>query len=262
MIPLLRNKTILITKSKTEAFKSVSILADHGAELIFFPTIKVVPLFNSPELDEALKMFVNFNYVVFTSSNAVEVFAEIAQRYRLNLSRVKIAAVGKSTADVCESLGLTVNILPDEFSVNGLIKKFAELDLKNKKIFIPCSSLARGELNMGLSELGAQVFSVPVYDVIKNDLSNLKDEHKKIQYKHPNVFVFTSPSSFDNFLTLMNITDPDKFFDTHIICAIGTTTENAIRERGLSVHIVPDIFSINGVAQAIIKYFHVTSHVA
>ncbi|MEW5843546.1 MAG: uroporphyrinogen-III synthase [Bacteroidota bacterium] len=262
MNSLLKNKTILVTKSKEEAFKSVSILADYGAALVFFPTIKVVPIFNSPELDEALKMFVNFDYMVFTSSNAVEVFAEIMQRHKLNLSKVKIAAVGKSTAEECESLGLTVTILPDEFSANGLIKKFSEIDIKNKKFFIPGSSLSRGELNMGLSELGAQVFSVPVYDVLQNELSDLKNEHKQIQKKHPNVFVFTSPSAFSNFLTLMNVTDPDKFFDAHIICAIGTTTENAIRKKGLTVHIVPDTFSLNGVSEAIIKYFHITAHVA
>lgn len=262
MNQLLKNKTILVTKSKEEALKSVSLLSDHGAALIFFPTIKVVPIFNSPELDEALKQFHTFDYLVFTSTNAVEVFVEIALRHKLNLSKIKIAAVGKSTAEECESRGLTVNILPEEFSTNGLINKFSEIDLKNKKIFIPGSSLARGELNMGLSEMGAQVFSVPVYDVVQNELSSLKDEHKQIQRKHPNVFVFTSPSSFNNFLSLMNVTDPDKFFDAHIICAIGATTENSIREKGLSVHIVPDTFSLVGIAQAIIKYFQVTSHVA
>ncbi len=258
----LKNKTILITKSEAECKKNLDFLRHEDAELIFCPTIKILPATNSPELDDALKMFNQFDYLVLTSANAVEVFFDIATKKRLNLSKIKIATVGKSTADECESVGIRVDILPDEFSSKGLIEKFYDFNLVDKKIFIPGSSLSSGELNLGLSELGAQVYSVPVYDVVPNDLSNLKNEHKKIQKKHPNVFVFTSPSSFNNFLKIMSVTDSDKYFGTSTICAIGTTTENAIREKGLAVHIVPEIFSLQGISEAIIKYFQITANIA
>jgi len=258
----LRNKTILITKSEAECKKNLDPLKNEDAELIFCPTIKILPATNSPELDDALRMFNQFDYLVLTSANAVEVFFDIATKKRLNLSKIKVATVGKSTADECESVGIRVDILPDEFSSKGLIEKFSEFDLVGKKIFIPGSSLSGGDLNLGLSELGAQVYSVPVYDVVANDLINLKNEHKKIQKKHPNVFVFTSPSSFNNFLKIMSVTDSDKYFGTSTICAIGTTTENAIREKGLAVHIVPKTFSLQGISEAIIKYFQITANIA
>jgi uroporphyrinogen-III synthase len=258
----LKNKTILITKGETESKKNLDLLRHEGAELIFCPTIKMLPATNSPELDDALKMFSQFDYLVFTSANAVEIFFDITKKRKLNLAKVKVAAVGKSTADECQSVGITVDILPDEFSTKGLIEKFSEFDLIDKKIFIPGSSLSGGELNLGLSEFGAHVYSVPIYDVVQNELCNLKNEHKKIQKKHPNVFVFTSPSSFDSFLRIMNVVDPDKYFGASTICAIGTTTENAIRERGLTVHIVPKTFSLQGISDAIIKYFQITANIA
>ncbi|MCX6168922.1 MAG: uroporphyrinogen-III synthase [Ignavibacteriales bacterium] len=258
----LRNKTILITKSELESKKNLDALKHEGAELLFCPTIKIVPAINSPELDDALRMFNQFDYLVFTSANAVEVFFDIAAKRKLNLSKAKVAVVGKSTADECESVGIRVDIIPDEFSSKGLIDKLSEFDLINKKIFIPGSSLSGGDLNLGLSELGAQVYSVPVYDVVPNDLNNLKNEHKKIQKKHPNVFIFTSPSSFNNFLRIMSVTDSDKYFGTSTICAIGATTESAIREKGLAVHIVPKTFSLQGVSEAIIKYFQITADIA
>ena len=254
----LKNKTILITKSKAEAEKSIRQLEEHGAEIVYFPTIKVLPLANSPELNDALDMFGRFDYLVFTSTNAVEVFSDIAKKKKLDLSKIKIAAVGKSTSEECENLGISVDILPDEFSAEGLLYKFSEFELSNKNIFIPGSSLSSGKLNMGLSELGAQVFSVPIYDVVKNELSNLKSEHQKIQRKHPSIFIFTSPSSFSNFLKLMNVSDADKFFGKSVICAIGTTTEKAIDNYGLNVHIVPKTFSLSGVSEAILKYFQIT----
>lgn len=259
---LLQGKTLLITKSKAEAEKSFHLLEENGAEIVYFPTIKVVPLSNSPELNEALNMYGRFDYLVFTSTNAVEVFSEIVKKRRLDLSKMKIAVVGKSTAEECENVGIHVDIIPEEFSAEGLLYKFAEFDITNKNIIIPGSSLTRGELNMGLSELGAQVFSVPIYDVVINDLNNLKTEHHKIQRKHPGVFIFTSPSSFGNFLKLMNISDADKFFGKSIICAIGTTTEKAIRDRGLVVHIVPSVFSLHGIVDSILTYFQTTVNIA
>lgn len=258
----LKNKTILITKSKTEAEKSLRQLEEHGAELIYFPTIKILPIANSPELDDALRIFGRFDYLVFTSTNAVEVFSDILKKKKLDHSKIKIAVVGKSTSEECENLGIHVDILPDEFSTEGLLYKFSELDLTNKNICIPGSSISSGELNMGLSELGAKVFSVPIYDVVKNELINLKTEHQKIQRKHPGIFIFTSPSSFNNFLKLMNVSDEDKFFGKSIICAIGTTTEKAIRDNGLAVHIVPSVFSLHGISDAIIKYFRTTVNIA
>lgn len=258
----LKNKTILITKSRLECRKSLDLLIEQGAEIIYFPTIKILPATNSSDLNEAVTKFAKFDYLVFTSVNSVEVFSEIVKAKRLDLSKIKIAAVGKSTADECTSIGFPVDIIPSEFSSKGLIKKFSEFDLTNKNILLPGSTLARGELNMGLSQLGAQVFSVPIYDVVENDLQALKAEYHHIQKKHPNIFIFTSPSSFGNFLKLMNVSDAEKFFGKSILCAIGTTTEEAMFDYGVLVNIVPETFTIQGVAEALVKFNDVSHKIA
>jgi len=261
-VNLLINKTILITKSESDAKNNLDLLINEGAEIIYCPTIKIIPAVNSPELDDALMMFNNFNYLIFTSSNAVDVFTAVARERKINLSRIKVAAVGISTAEKCEASGITVDILPDEFSSSGLIDKFLEFDLTGKKILIPGSSFSRSELSEGLRELGAEVYSVPIYDVATNDIGSLKNIHKKIQRKHPNLFVFTSPSSFYGFLKIMSVADTDKYFLSSIICSIGSTTESAVREKGLSVHIVPQVFSLHGVSEAIINYYKLTANMA
>ncbi len=258
----LKTKTILITKSRLECRKSLDLLIERGAEIIYFPTIKILPVTNSSDLNEAITKFAKFDYLVFTSVNSVEVFSDIVKTKRLDLSKIKIAAVGKSTADECASAGFSVDMIPSEFSSKGLINKFSELDLINKNILLPGSTLARGELNMGLSQLGAQVFSVPIYDVVENDLHALKNEYHHIQKKHPNIFIFTSPSSFSNFLKLMNVTDIEKFFGKSILCAIGTTTEEAMFDHGVLVNIVPETFTIQGVAEAIVKFNDVSHNIA
>ncbi|TSA26440.1 MAG: uroporphyrinogen-III synthase [Ignavibacteriales bacterium] len=254
----LKNKTILVTKKKSTAEKYFCQLKDEGAKIIFFPTIKLIPQYESSELAYAINSFAEFDYLIFTSSNAVKVLAEIIKSRSLDLTNIKIAAVGEKTSEECYSNGIKVDILPEEFSSKGLINTFTKFDLNGKKIFIPCSSLSNEDLKFGLMGLGAEVDLVNVYDVVPNDLSELTKEYEEIISRQPDIYIFTSPSSFNNFIRLMNITNVAHYFKNNIICSIGFTTENAIKSSGLTVHIIPKMFSLQGISEAILKYFQLT----
>lgn len=256
------NKTILVTKGKADAGKHFESLMNEGARIIYFPTIKIQHVLESLELTQSLDQFDKYDWTVFTSSNAVESFVAIARNRNLDLSRVKIAVVGSETAERCKEINLEVSLVPAEFSAAGLLKEFSKMNLLCKKIFIPCSSLSRRDLNIGLSELGAEVTSVPTYEVLENDLNSLSKELEQIQNKRPDIFVFTSPSSFRNYLSLLKVEDAESYFDNAVVCSIGKTTEAAINAYGINVNIVPEIFSLRGVEVAIKKYFNVTQNIA
>ena len=259
---LLVNKKILVTKSRSDAEKSLNGLIENGGEIIYFPTLKIIPKIDSSEVKEKLSKSYEYDYVIFTSGNAAEVFKTAAEKYKLDLAHCKVAVVGNSTAERCRGLGFYIHIVPQEFSAKGLIKRFSEIDLTNKKILIPCSSLSREDLRLGLTEFGAKVDSLHIYDVIENNVNDLMDELRKLSNTVPDIFIFTSPSSFENFLKLVNVKNVARFFDKKIICAIGTTTEKTIREHNLTVNIVPNVFSLDGISDAILKYFNVTSNIA
>jgi uroporphyrinogen-III synthase len=150
--------------------------------------------------------------------------------------------------------------MPDEFSAKGLLGKLSMVNLSGKNILIPCSSLSRDELRIGLIELGANVSSVPIYSVVKNNVEELEEEINYIKKRKPDVFLFTSPSSFENFLSLTGVEQLSDYFEGCTITAIGATTENAIREFNLTVNIVPQIFTIEGASKAIIRYFSITAN--
>ena len=254
----LNNKTILVTKKKSTAEKYFLQLNNEGASIIFFPTIKVIPKLESYELKNVLNHFSEYDYLIFTSSNAVKVFAEIIQSYSLDLTKIKVTAVGEKTSEECSYNGIKVDIIPEEYSSKGLIKILSKYNLNRKKVFIPCSSLSNEDLKFGLMESGAHVDQVHVYDVVSNDLSELTKEYEDMVNRRPDIFVFTSPSSFNNFISLIKINDISNYFDNKIICAIGSTTERAVESFGLNVHIVPRAYSLSGVSEAIIKYFQLT----
>jgi len=252
----IKNTTILITKQKKSAEKYFFKLINEGAKIIFFPTIKVVPKNESPELTFAINHFSLYDYIIFSSSNAVKVFKEIIKNRSLDLTKIKIAAIGEKTSEECYSNGFKVDIIPEEYSSKGLIKTFSKHDLVGEKIFIPCSSLTNEDLKLGLTALGAGVDLVHVYDVHPNDLSELANEYEEITRTPPDLYVFTSPSSFNYFIGLMQIDDISDYFYKKIICAIGSTTEKAIISYGLNVQIVPNTFSLSGISESIIEYFN------
>lgn len=257
----LLNKKILVTKSQSASKNSLRLLKECGAEIIYLPTIKIIPIYNSQNLNDIITNPYQFEYIIFTSGNTVQIFTEMIAKYKIDLSKTKIAVVGKSTAEVCRENGIYIHIIPEEFSAKGLIKKFSEIGIYNKNILIPGSSLSREELKLGLSELGANVTSLPIYDVVTNDLTEIENEYQSVIKQKPDIFIFTSPSSFENYMKLLHIDKPDDYFTNKIICAIGPTTEFEIRSYGLTVNIVPKNYSLEGISEAIIKYFNVSSNI-
>ena len=262
MNSLIRNKEILITKSKTESEKSVRPLIDAGAKLIYFPTIKIVPIFNSPELKEIRENLHDFDFLIFTSVNSAKIFIDFIRQYNLDLSKLKIASIGSATFEYCNEMGIQVDILPDNYSAKGLLTKFSSFNLSDNNILIPCSSLSRDELSRGLTELGAKVKLIPIYEVVKNYKEELYEEINSLKKRKPDVFLFTSPSSFENYLSIVGVEQILDYFEGSVIAALGTTTENAIHDFNLTVNIVPQIFTIEGASEAIIRYFNITANLA
>lgn len=251
----IKDKRILITKSAENCGMVFNELILLGAEMIYFPTIKIVPTYNSLDLTELVSNSVQYDYVVFTSANAVDVFSNLVAEYKPDLSRTKVAVIGNGTAEACRTHGIFVHLIPGEFSAQGLLKRFSEMDIKESKILIPCSSIAREELSIGLTELGAEVDNLRIYDTVFASPAELESEAKIISERKPDLFVFTSPSSFQGFKNILNIGSIQNYFSDKIICAIGSTTEDAIVRLGLTVNIIPENFSLRGIAESIKAYY-------
>ena len=82
--------------------------------------------------------------------------------------------------------------------------------------------------------------------------------HKNIEQLNsskPDVFIFTSPSTFDNFLLIMNIDNPVSYFKNYNIAAIGPTTKSAIENNKVKVSIMPDEFTIKGLATKMVEFY-------
>ena len=103
-------KRILVTRARAQASEFADILEANGAEVIQFPTIKIQPIENvdipSPNA---------YDWVIFTSVNAVEIFYE---RLRENgkdaraFGGCSVCAVGAKTVEVLNRIGIHPDFVP------------------------------------------------------------------------------------------------------------------------------------------------------
>jgi uroporphyrinogen-III synthase len=175
--------------------------------------------------------------------------------FKINYSKIIVVAVGNKTASVCEKYGIPINIIPKNFSSEGVVYELLKFRLNKKVIFIPRSAIGREELPNNLAELGAIIKSIPVYNVAVPSEECLAPYIENLNKSNPDLFIFTSPSTFENFLQILKVTDPFSYFDKSVIAAIGPTTKSAIESKNLIVDVMPEEFTIEGLAKAIVNYY-------
>ncbi|MGE5352388.1 MAG: uroporphyrinogen-III synthase [Acidobacteriota bacterium] len=253
----LENRTVVITRAEEDSKESASLFTDSGAGVVIFPTLEVVPPGDWTEFDLAVKDLDKTDILIFTSGNAVKMFLKRCVELGINpdYSKLKVLAVGKKTSSVCEKMGIPVSMIPKEFSASGMIAGLSEEDLRGKNVFIPSSAIARGELPEALRQMGANVSAAAAYNVAvpsKESVSLYKD---KLESSKPDLFIFTSPSSYRNFLEIMEVKEVNKFFEDFTVAAIGPTTAGEIEKSGLRVDILPREYTMEGVLRAVIDHY-------
>ncbi len=255
--PPLDGKTILFTRSLGQSDPNVGKLKKLGAEVIILTTLKIVPPTSWKDCDDAIKNLHNYDFVVFTSKNSVEWFLKRLALFEKfdELKQKKIISIGKSTQERLNQIGLKVDFIPEKFNSVSLIEGLLNFIPSGSKVLLPQSKIGRDIIQLKLKEAGIDVHRVEVYDVDIPDLTDIENEIKLLNEKDVDLYVFTSPSTFDNFLKIFEIKNPQNFFNDKLIAVIGPTTMKHIENYGIKVTIIPEESTFNSLIEAIIKYF-------
>lgn len=254
---ILKNKNIVLTRVKEQSAQSVMDLEALGANVICFPTIKISPIINDPVLDKTLTNIKDFNSIIFTSVNAVKYFVLRIKKLKVefNPTDFYVISIGKKTSDYCKQVGIDVSFESSLFTSESLIKELSNIDLVNKKIILPSSSLSKPEQYKTLEKLGAKVTSIPIYRNETNDVENLAEEIDILKNAKIDLYIFTSPSTFYSFSEIMEIKDHKKYFVNKSIAVIGPVTKEALNKVGIEPNIIPQNFSMNYLIEAITKFY-------
>jgi uroporphyrinogen-III synthase len=255
-LPLI-NKTIVITRTVEQSKESSEIFKQLGANVITFPTLDIVPPSSWKEFDKVVKGRTKIDFIIFTSAHAVRMFVKRCSDLNLilNYNKLKITAIGNKTSAVCSKFNIPVHIIPKKFSSEGVVEELSNYNLKDKVVFIPRSEIGREDLPEGLEKLGAVIKAASAYNVSIPPKDKMAKYLEVLKNSKPDLFIFTSPSTFENFLKILKINNPVKYFKNYDVAAIGPTTLSAIENHYVNVNIMPKEYTLSGLAKAIVEYY-------
>jgi len=259
------SKRVVVTRTRDQASELVNLLENYGAECLEYPTISLEPVASYEILDRALAELETYHWLLFTSINAVDYFFrrlfELDKDVR-DLKGPKIAAVGRVTAEALAGRGIKADLLPEEFTGDGLAETLIATGVKGLRVLIPRALKARETLPDTLGSAGAEVTVAPVYQNVLPSSSageQLKEDLRRaLQEKDVDMVTFTSSSTVKNFVTLLDITTPDemqKLMTGVAVATIGPITAKTAAQYGLHVDVQPAEYTIPDLVDSIVQYF-------
>ncbi len=253
--PLL-SRRILVTRTREQASDLVKLLEEKGALCLECPTIEVTWPEDLTELDNAIKALPSFDWIIFSSTNAVRFFFQRLFHHGRDLrflGRNALAAVGASTAQALREYYLEPDLVPEDFRAEGLLDAFRRIGVTKRRILIPRAMKAREILPQGLKELGAEVQVATTYETRTPELDPGISE--RLGNEDLDVVTFTSSSTVKNLFRLLPENILNKIFATAKVACIGPITAKTAESFGLTVHIMPEEYTIPALVRAIEDHF-------
>lgn len=246
-------KNILVTRARTQSSKLVEKIMDLGGNPIEVPTIKIEKIENNLELEKEIENIKEYNYLILTSQNGVNMFFDKLNLMNLDirvLSNLKICAIGSATAKELKNRGIIADIVPEKFVAESMYDELRSILKKEDKILIPRGANARDLLVDKLSEI-CTIKEVHTYKTVLED-ENKEEIISLLNEEIVDYITFTSSSTVSNFIDIIGKENIDKLKNVKII-SIGPVTSNTAKELGLEVYKEPTNYTINDLIDCIIE---------
>jgi len=249
---------VVVTRATDQAHELAHSLKALGAEVVLLPTVSFSAVQDSRALDAELLRLPEFDWILFTSRNAVRFFCRRIRELELNVAALQtprplIAAIGNTTAEAASSEGFRVDTIPTNQSGEALARELWGA-IGDRKILLPRSDRADDRLPDALRAAGARVTEIVTYRTAAP--ASLDPEIlTSIRGGQVNAIVFASPSAFRFLSEYIGAAELAELSKRVQFAAIGPTTARALRESGARVEIEANESSAAGLADSIAKFY-------
>ena len=251
----LAGKRIVVTRAHRQADGLSSLLRNFGADVVEAPVIEIRPPDSFDALDTALKDILQYDWLILTSVNGVEALFSRLEPLGMSvdsLQHLKIAAIGPATEERIQDHGLVVDVLPQHYVAEDVVRSLRKL-VKGEKILLARAKVARDLIPEELRHCGAQVDVVEAYQTMIPDDAKQRVSEIFDGSSLPDAITFTSSSTVKNFLSVVVGTQIPAKLAKVKFASIGPVTSETLREYGLPVHVEADEYTMEGLAQAIVR---------
>lgn len=237
-------KRILITRSRAQAEEFGEKLRVAGFEPIFFPVIEIQPIEDNVALERAVSKIDCYDWVVFTSVNAVDVVFDQMQ----NLELPRVAAIGPKTAGALQARGITPDFVPDEYVAESILPGLG--DLRGKWVLLPRAEIARKALPEAICEAGGISHEIAVYKTLPTQPN---PEGLAALRSGVDIITLTSSSTVHNLAAIarQHGLDPLHLPGNPLFACIGPITEQSARAEGLVNLVTARDYTTEGLVEVI-----------
>lgn len=240
-------KKIAVTRSEHQSRRFGELLVDRGAEPVYMPTINIEPIVPNPRLRVAIDKIASYGAIIFTSVNAVSIFFAHLRgsgKDARSLNGITMIAIGSATAAHLGTCGIKADIVPEQFTSEGIISVLQTFGVAGKNFLIPRAEQARDVIIRYIRENGGTCSIVPIYR------AEIPSPASEIQ-SGIDVVTFTSSSTANNFIMLYG----KQFLENKVIASIGPITTQTLKKAGIEITIEATRSDIPGLVTAIEEYF-------
>lgn len=218
------------------------LLTRLGADPVIDPMVRLAPTGALPSATG--------DFVVLTSPAAAEILAEAEWRSE----DVTVCAIGSRTAAALRETGITVDIVPAEYTSSGLVETLSGL-VDGQHVEVARSDHGSPVLLEGLREAGATVTETILYELRRPEGAG--ESAMLLAEGDLDAVLFTSALTVEHFLKSADEreigADVREQLATVVVGAIGAPTRRAAEKRDIAVDVVPETVSFERLAEAVIE---------
>ena len=249
----MKKPVVAITRPADRAKKACEIVEKLGGSAVLAPTLDLKPV-NTDSLKNLVKNKDSLDWIVFTSPTTIDSLNLFYPEF-FNTLNCKVAVIGNKTGALLKKQGIEPDLIPEDFTAEGLVEEFKKNNVKNKRIGIPRTASARPTLPEGLEELGNEVILAEAYEsLFPMDDESVKELISKIENSEIDAITFTSPLTVHNFFKIsenyQNLAN--LLSDKLLTVAIGPITGKVLDEYKVK-HIYPDTYTVPDMMELLFK---------
>ena len=254
-------RRVLVTRPREQAAALVDRLTALGAEAVEAPVIRIAPPEDREPLLQAAAAPAAFDWIIFTSANAVDAFmAALVEGHRdvRALKGPRLCTVGIGTAETLAQHGIRVDLIAEEFRAEGVVKAIAgDGPVEGLRVLLPRADIGRELIADELRRAGAAVTDVVAYRTVVEETLPERDPdvYGLLLDGRIDVVTFTSASTVRGFARIFGAEQAADLLKHTVVAVIGPTTAEAARQLGIPVTVQPAMSTIPALVDAIVAHY-------
>jgi uroporphyrinogen III methyltransferase/synthase len=244
-------KRIVVTRASAQAGGLRARLAELGAQVLDVPALRIEPMDPVP-LRAALERIGDYGWLVLTSQNAVSILWDVLRatgRDARVLAGLRVACVGRSTADALLRHGIAADVMPARFVAEGVLEEMSKrADVRGARALYVAAEGARDVLPEGLRALGCLVNVVRAYRSVSTG-EGAEALRGALERGEVDLATFASASAVRGYVEAVGA----DLARRAPAVSIGPVTSDALRAAGIDVVAEAEEASIDGLVAAVVE---------